>query len=73
MLRDGSLVRQATIRRGKVAPLAPRASLSPGSGAEDAAELEWLRELPDELDECLAQRDFDNVLELLAEGARVYL
>lgn len=35
---------------------------------EAGAEFEWLRELPDELDECLAQREFDQVVEMIAEG-----
>lgn len=30
--------------------------------------MEYLKELPDELDACIAQRDFDNAVDILYEG-----
>lgn len=40
----------------------------PQPSQESASEIEWLKELPDELDVCIAQRDFDAAVELLFEG-----
>ncbi len=39
-----------------------------GLSETSLAEVEWLKELPDELDVCIAQRDFDTAIELLFEG-----
>lgn len=78
MLQEGSLVRQATIRSKKRASISTEKT-NPFVGSVDSAggdgdsegsvdEVEWLRELPDELDVCTAQRDFDTAIELLFEG-----
>uniref|UniRef100_A0A5S6QFB0 Exo84_C domain-containing protein n=1 Tax=Trichuris muris TaxID=70415 RepID=A0A5S6QFB0_TRIMR len=79
MLRHGSLLRQATIRVKMEKQLRSsgkaRASPSPvgGQGKRDSAvDLDWIKELPDELDVCIAQRDFNSALDILSE-ARDYL
>uniref|UniRef100_A0A914V189 Exocyst component Exo84 C-terminal domain-containing protein n=1 Tax=Plectus sambesii TaxID=2011161 RepID=A0A914V189_9BILA len=84
MIQESSLVRQATIRnkRASISLVSPpqlssnrpqkTTTLPDGqrnSGLENgSAESEWLRELPDELDVCIAQRDFESAVELLFEG-----
>ncbi|KHJ48521.1 Vps51/Vps67 [Trichuris suis] len=78
MLRQGSLLRQATIRvkmekqlRSSGKATSATASPSPGGvqGKRDSAvDLEWIKELPDELDVCIAQRDFSSALDLLSEA-----
>lgn len=87
ILHEGSLARQGTIRskygslRGAPTPgqtppaaAAAAAPIRRRSSEEAAAaeDVEWLRELPDEMEVCIAQREFPTCLELLAEG-RDYL
>ncbi|KAK0422869.1 hypothetical protein QR680_007836 [Steinernema hermaphroditum] len=78
MLREESLVRQQTIRgkRRSVAEFAKsfnanRAGLSQAISEEPNPEAEaeaaWLRELPNELEACIAQRDLDHAVELILE------
>ncbi|CDW56933.1 exocyst complex component 8 [Trichuris trichiura] len=53
------------------APSYNTATPSPGGvqGKRDSAvDLEWIKELPDELDVCIAQRDFSSALDLLSEA-----
>uniref|UniRef100_A0A183J8C3 FHA domain-containing protein n=1 Tax=Soboliphyme baturini TaxID=241478 RepID=A0A183J8C3_9BILA len=40
----------------------------PPTKQNSAEEADWVRELPDELDVCIAQRDFDAAVDLLFEG-----
>ena len=81
LLQEGSLARQGTIRskfggsmrgeRGETASGGGGANFTGRRGSEDARaeeDVEWLRELPDEIEVCLAQREWETCLELLAEG-----
>ncbi|KRX96662.1 Exocyst complex component 8 [Trichinella pseudospiralis] len=80
MIRQGSLMRQATIRiKTEKKKLCDQATINNQSldkdqstndiGKHDSGlDVEWIRELPDELDVCIAQRDFDSALELLTEA-----
>ncbi|KRX85265.1 Exocyst complex component 8 [Trichinella sp. T6] len=85
MIRQGSLMRQATIRiKTEKKRLCDQATINNQSLDKDQSansfgkydsglDVEWIRELPDELDVCIAQRDFDSALELLTEGTEYYL
>ncbi|VDK36596.1 unnamed protein product [Gongylonema pulchrum] len=72
LLREGSLVRQATIRgkrrqdlSAKTEPANQLTSISESSKSPD--ESAWLSELPAELDDCIAHRDMDQAVELILE------
>ncbi|TKR95549.1 hypothetical protein L596_009701 [Steinernema carpocapsae] len=79
MLKEGSLVRQETIRgkRRSVADFAASFNKTNKSGLNHAiseepnpefeAEAAWLRELPNEVEACIAQRDLDHAVELILE------
>uniref|UniRef100_A0A1I8ARD1 Exo84_C domain-containing protein n=1 Tax=Steinernema glaseri TaxID=37863 RepID=A0A1I8ARD1_9BILA len=79
MLREGSLVRQETIRgkRRSVSEFAKtfnanRVTMAPSAISEEPnpeaeAEAAWLRELPSELEACIAQRDLEHAVELILE------
>uniref|UniRef100_A0A915IHA0 Exocyst component Exo84 C-terminal domain-containing protein n=1 Tax=Romanomermis culicivorax TaxID=13658 RepID=A0A915IHA0_ROMCU len=76
MIREGSLMRQATIRLKKEKDVT-NSGLQATSLVEKKssmneedlqAEMEYLRELPDELDACIVQRDFNNAVDILQEG-----
>lgn len=75
MLREDSLMRQATIRmRKERESLLPAMETVPTSTSDQRAsseteyDSEWLRQLPDELDVCIAQRDFEQAVEFIFEG-----
>ncbi len=77
MLREDSLMRQATIRmRKERESLLPMETVPTNSSADNRVSTgdpendnsEWLRLLPDELDVCIAQRDFEQAEEFIAEG-----
>lgn len=73
LLHEGSLVRQATIRGkrrqeqstktdaptgGQLPPIGESTTRSPDETA-------WLRELPAELDDCIAHRDMDQAVQIV--------